>query len=214
MRNVIYTAVMGRINDKIQIPTRSTKWDYVCFTDRKGWGGRGWDIRPPVWAHPTNQRRTARYHKTLSHQLFPDAEIVIWVDGCLTPSSGPEQLVRALKDNDLATFKHCERSCVYQELRACLRLKKDKPDLMRTQVERYRKEGYPPNNGLAETTCVVRRQTDQIKLLNEAWWAEITRGSQRDQLSLDYLCWKLGVQYSHLKGTRPKSPYFRWRPHR
>ena len=43
---------------------------------------------------------------------------------------------------------------------------------------------------------ILRRHTDAIRRLNEAWWNEIVRGSRRDQLSFNYVAWKLGLSYA------------------
>jgi hypothetical protein len=85
---------------------------------------------------------------------------------------------------------------------------------MRQQVNGYYKQNYPYNNGLAETTAVLRRHTPQICALNEAWWSEVKQKSVRDQLSFDFLCWKLGVSYNVFAGNRCRSPHFTWRSHR
>jgi hypothetical protein len=119
-----------------------------------------------------------------------------------------------LDHRDLAMFEHMQRNCVYQELEACVKLKKDAVRVMRDQVNRYRRSGYPHNNGLAETTAVLRRHSAQVRDFNERWWAEIASGSQRDQLSVDFVCWKLGLRYAHLEGVRTRSPHFAWRNHR
>jgi len=140
----------------------------------------------------------------------------LWVDGCLTPLTPIWELVdRFLNNHDICVFEHCERGCVYKEAEACIRLKKDNPARIRAQVDRYRREGYPYNNGLGETTAVLRRHTKAMEDFNEAWWEEIRTGSCRDQLSFNYAHWKLGTDgYATFEGTRIKSPDFKWRPHR
>jgi hypothetical protein len=216
---VIYTAIFGPIRDKLFTPYPDPQVKYVAFVD--SWPGQppeGWQLRPSVFGDVLgpniDPRRKARQHKCLAHELFPRAKYSLWVDGCLTPKQDLAKLIERLGANDIATFEHMDRNCVYQELEACLKLRKDKPQLMRAQIDRYREEGYPYNNGLAETTAVLRRHTDQVTEFNKAWWYEIEFGSVRDQLSMDYVCWKLGLKYSHLAGTRVKSPHFNWRPHR
>jgi hypothetical protein len=216
-RYVVYTAVFGNIGDQLHEPVQASGVRYVAFVDSAvatKQTHKGWELLPPRWERP-DKRRQARQHKCLAHELFPETEYTLWVDGCLTPRENMQSMVEyLLNDHDLAAFEHAERNCVYQEVEACIRLKKDQPELMRNQVARYRKEQYPYNNGLAETTAVLRRHTPQIAELNQAWWKEIREGSVRDQLSLDYVCWRLGVRYTHLSGSRTKSSHFVWRPHR
>lgn len=214
---ICYTAIFGTIGDQLHTPVAAEGVRYVAFVEpavAKQRSLHGWELLPPRWERP-DKRRQARQHKCLAHELFPLADYTLWVDGCLTPMESLQSMAEyLLNDHDLATFEHAERNCVYQELEACIRLRKDIPELMRKQVARYRSEQYPYNNGLAETTAVLRRNTPQITELNKAWWQEIREGSVRDQLSLDYVCWKLGVRYAHLSGSRTKSSHFNWRPHR
>jgi hypothetical protein len=119
-----------------------------------------------------------------------------------------------LNDNAIAVFEHMQRNCVYQEAEACIKLRKAVADRIRAQVEHYRHEGYPYNNGLAETTAVLRKHTPEINALGDAWWTEMKTWTLRDQLSLDYLCWKHDIQYAQLEGGRTESTHFTWRPHR
>jgi hypothetical protein len=218
---VIYTAITGRISDELRVPTGDgtrpapgVRW--VCFTDREKYGTRygPWVVHKPVWTHPSVPRRTARWHKASAHTLFPDADVSLWCDGCFQLHVYPLDLVAYLKDTDVATFYHPDRDCIYDEEVACRRLKKDFPEVMAAQTARYRAENYPPHNGLAETTCVLRRHTPQVAELNTLWWSEMDRGSLRDQLSFDYCCWKLGMRYSKVGGCRGQNPYFRFYPHR
>jgi len=213
----VYTAILGSIGDQLHPPVKAAGVDYVAFVEpalAEQKELQGWQLRPARWPRP-DRRRQARQHKCLAHELFPLATYTLWVDGCLTPRQDLQQMVsRLLNVADLAMFEHMERNCAYQEVEACLRLRKDDPQLMRDQLADYRRQGYPHNNGLAETTAVLRRHTARISEFNQAWWEEIRAKSVRDQLSVDYVCWKLGLRYSHLEGTRVSSPHFKWRPHR
>lgn len=216
---VVYTAIFGPIPDVIQAPRgfrRDPSVRYVYFRDAPGLEpGVPWETRPPAFAD-SDARRLARHHKTLSHELFPDATFTIWHDGNLRLRVDPWKLVDThLREGvDLASFKHRDRECVYEELEACIRFDKDDPARMRAQIERYRQAGYPARNGLAETGIVVRRHGHPIRELNQAWWREIENGSVRDQLSFDYVRWTLGVAQSYLPGTQIRSPYAIYTRHR
>lgn len=215
---VVYTCIMGKIGDRLYPPHRWPEhrdFRLVCFTDQTETVRRekSWEVRPPSYTHPV-PRRAARAHKVLAHELFPDAAWTLWIDGCLTPNDDPAKILTAHEKHSLAVFKHEERGCLYEELEACIRLKKDDPSLMRKQVDTYRKRGYPEKNGLAETTALLRKRSSATEKLNKAWWREIEQGSLRDQLSFDYVAWQLKITYAHLQGGRTKSPYFSFRPHR
>jgi len=216
---ITYTAILGGFPDRLHQPAEGFgQQNSVAFVD----GSPdflapdfkdGWELIPTNAR--ANPRRTARLLKVLAHKTFPGAEYTLWVDGCLTPLTPMWQLVdQFLCNHDICVFEHLERGCVYRELEACIRLKKDDPAVMRQQVNGYREEGYPYNHGLGETTAVLRRHNEVTEALNEAWWAEIEKGSLRDQLSFNYVCWKLGADYATFEGNRTKSPHFKHRPHR
>lgn len=216
MKFIIYTAVFGRIGDKLY-PPQNIPDDIEChaFVDRDFGLKNGWLRRPAIWKHATNPRLRARRHKLLVHEIYPGVEYSLWVDGCLTPIVDPRRIVEAHLDGvDIAVFSHMERNCLYKELEACIRLRKDNPQVMRDQVNRYRKEGYPYNNGLGETTALIRRHTPEAIEFCKAWWEELRANSVRDQLSFDYLMWKRGMKYGYIRGNRCRSPYFHWRAHR
>lgn len=176
-----------------------------------------WEFRPLVWRHPLCQRRTARWHKINSHLLPDDAEYTVWVDGSqrIKPIGIRSQLVEPLAGRYvLAAFKHPDRTCVYQELQACINHKKDNPRLMRQQIRQYRKEGYPPYNGLVETACVFRQACPEVTAFNELWWQQLDQHSFRDQLSFNYAAWKLGQSYGIIPGRRDTSRFFDFVPHK
>lgn len=214
---VVYTAIFGSIKDSLHtvaIPGDVTLHAYVEQVQEPTKHASGWTLMPAYWKHP-NPRLRARRHKLLSHELYPDHEYSLWLDGCLTPVCDPGYLIEHyLFDHDICLFDHCQRSCLYEEADACLKLKKDHPELIRRLVDRYRQEGYPPDRGLAETTAVLRRHSPKIRRLNELWWKELRANSIRDQLSFNYVAWKLGINYQAFEGTRTNNPHFEWRPHR
>lgn len=159
-----------------------------------------------------NHRRSARKYKTLSHK-YVDADYSIWIDGNLELKLPSEQIIEELGEFDIATIVHPIRDCVYQEAEAVKQLNKDLPEIVDAQMNRYRLEGYPEHNGMVASSMVVRRHTDRIKELNEAWWNEIKNGSQRDQLSFNYVCWKLGIKYKLLSGEWQNNKYYTYNQH-
>lgn len=176
-----------------------------------------WELRPLLWQHPLSLRRSARWHKINSHLLPDVAEYTMWLDGSqrIKRVSLLSEVLAPLQGRfDLATFKHPDRTCVYQELNACIRLQKDNPTLMRQQTEKYQKEGYPPYFGLVETSCVVRRSCPHVTEFNKLWWDELNSRSHRDQLSFNYVAWKLKQSYGRIPGSRAKSAFFEFVPHK
>ena len=90
---------------------------------------------------------------------------------------------------------------------------KDNPLIIQKQVERYKKEGFPINFGLAETSVVIRKHNDPSCIkLDEDWWLEMKHGSRRDQLSLNYVEWKNNTKIHYIQGDVRNNQYFEMIP--
>lgn len=216
---VVYTSITGKIRDDLRVPAQKAVVPgvrFVCFTDRKFPGDRGpWDIRTLPWSHPSDPRRSSRYCKMHPHTLFESAKYSLWLDGSIELLENPLRLIdKYLADKDFAVFKHRLRDCLFDELKACIKLKKDDESLMRRQVQRYRDHGYPEKAGMVETGVLLRRHTKRVAEFNEAWWKEIDGFSRRDQLSFNYLSRELGLTYNHFEGNMDKNSHFKHHPHR
>jgi len=109
--------------------------------------------------------------------------------------------------SDIAVLKHPQRTSVYDEANACISWKKGRPNIIRAQMNRYRREGF---NGkpLSAAFLIVRRHTDKIAALNRLWWKEVRNGSVRDQLSFPYACWKLGIKPVIIPGGIYRGPHY------
>jgi hypothetical protein len=215
----VFTAITGGFNNELRPPILKPDplgrhVEFVCYTDSIATAVPPWEIRSPAWQHDV-ARRTARYHKIMCHGIMPYSDYWLWLDGNQQLAINPWELVdKYLQDHDFASYQHPQRDCIYDELQACRRMRKDDNDVMQAQVDRYLNEKYPAHNGLIETTVVLRRATYAVRRLNEAWWAQIAKGSLRDQLSLNYALWKLGMDYAILPGARDKPVFTRFFPHR
>lgn len=237
MKTVVYSCVTGKYDNVLETLLKShahsdDDTDFVLFSDRpdlaapesfKQVGGHlTWKILPVKYRHPVCNVRTARWHKINSHLSVPEYDASVWIDGSqiIKAINVRKQIVEpyfALPESaqqPIATFKHPDRSCVYQEAVACRKLKKDNPAVIVEQVKNYQLAGYPPYNGMVETACVVRNNSFAVVRFNEAWWAELEKHSRRDQLSFNYASWKTGIPYGRIKGHRARSPYFEFIPHK
>lgn len=221
---IVYSCVTSRYDEVDQTllrgdPVHEDNVKFVLFTDRSPSGSTGvWEVGPLKWHHSVCPRRTSRYHKCMAHRVLPEHDYSVWVDGSQVFKSVRvwEDIVKPIVEagSTLATFKHPLRQCAYQEEKACERHRKDSFGVMRGQMDRYRAEGYPPYNGMVETACVIRANTPEVHDFNRAWWAEIEKDSFRDQLSFNYVCWRLGRSYDHIPGHREDSLFFDFVSHK
>jgi len=210
---VVYTAVFGDY-DNVRSATFPHNGRHVCITDGS----------PPecCWEVWQVERRfeapqlEARMYKTLAHQWFPEVSYSVWHDGNMRLKIRPDQVVQYLKNHDLAMFAHPERDCAYEEAAAVLMLGKapGNEEKIRAQVMEYkRRRGYPAQHGLAATGLVVRRHTEEVARFNDAWWSELVRYSNRDQMSVNYVLWRLGMDYSVIPGNIFENEIVDYRAH-
>jgi hypothetical protein len=205
---VVYTAVFGGY-DRL----KPARYPSVCITDFQQ-GALGWQYRGLLMGG-TNKAKSF-WAKSHPHILFPDAKYSIFHDGNVEMLISPRQLIsETLKNNDIAVHIHPQRKCIYKEGEACVRLKRASRRDVDAQMEYLRRNGYPENNGLVDTVVLIRRHTPEIAELNECWWSEFERSpAKRDQLSFNFVCWKLGVDYYKIKGHPRYGGYFQWEKHR
>jgi hypothetical protein len=230
-RVIVYSATTGGYDDPRKILPRSRALpednvDYVSFYDAAigidpitgnsiflhqipVQHRKSWRVEPMRWTHESEPARTARYHKCFPNLVLPDHDYSVWLDGnlVLNKINVWRDIVRPLvqSENNIRVFKHPDRLCAYDEAAVCSRTRRDYPDLLVEQAKRYVADGYPSQNGLIESGCLVRANVESVNRLNERWWQEIEQGSRRDQVSFNYVCWKLGMEYDIMPGSIRKN---------
>lgn len=193
---VAYTVIMS--NYDVLRPVRSPS---ICLTDGQVEPSKGWEVRR-VERVCQDVRRASRYPKIMAHAYFPEVEYTVYMDGNIELLCSPEEVVKTyLQKHDMALFPHPQRRCVYAEARKCIRLKKVRPSVAEKQMAYYRKQGLPPGFGLTACWVIIRRNTAEVRRFSEEWWQQYLRFSCRDQLSFDYVRWRLGMKYDEIPGN-------------
>jgi hypothetical protein len=206
-------AVFTCITEQYELPKTNQNWgkaDWFLYTDSSlpvKKQDNNWNYTPVIEKFK-DSRMTARFYKTIPHELFKDYDFSIWVDGSITFLITPEQLISQMLGYDIMTFKHPVRDCIYKEAEEILKLKLDYPDTVQKQMDCFKKKNYPEHNGLAETKIVVRKNTPAIANFNKEWLYQMLIGSERDQLSFNYIAWKLGFYIKYMTPFN-KNPDFR-----
>ncbi|MCA9777176.1 MAG: DUF616 domain-containing protein [Candidatus Eremiobacteraeota bacterium] len=215
---VVYTAVSGRYDELAEVPEElvSAGVRLVAFLDQgvhSAFEIRELDSVLPESVRGLDSNRRAKWCKLHPHELFPDHEVSLWVDGNIGLQSSLPELFSVT--GAWCCFPHPHRSCIFEEAAACASAQKDDPTLMFRQVTQYLKEGYPRQHGLTENTVLLRRHNDPAVVeLSQSWWQEVLNWSYRDQLSFNYCCWKSDFSYQLLPGTVRNNPYFQMRRHK
>ena len=222
---VIYTAIVGDYDQLNEPEVKPAGCDFVCFTDQDI-ESETWEVRK-IDRQYGDSTRDARMHKVLAHKYLFEYDVSIWVDGNIVVRGDVNELIdEYLGDVHMAIYDKRNnewdpRDCVYEELDALLEIgerrgrHKDDPEVMKAQVERYRKEGYPEHNGMIISMIMFRRHNEQDVIeAMEMWWSEIEKGSRRDQLSYNYAVWKTGLEIIFLPGDSRDNKYFKYVYHK
>jgi hypothetical protein len=209
---VIYTAIAGGM-DRLQTHRKiNDSFDYVIFTDDKNIEA-DWARVIHVSPKP-DSNRLAKAFKVLPHRYFPNYDVSVWIDGSIQIVGELEGIIKvALTGQDISFFRHYERNCIYEEVKACVKQRKDDPKTMHKQIQRYKKAGYPDNHGLIMGGVIIRRHNKAaVKKAMECWWTEINNGSKRDQLSFNYIAWRESLKFQYIQYPRMRR-YFKRHAH-
>jgi hypothetical protein len=216
-KNVVYTCITGNYDSLSEPYEISDNFDYICFTDDTSLTSKVWTIMPiPDELKDLSDVRKQRSIKINAHKYLSKYDLSIWVDANVDVRGDLNDFISTYCNDDSVVYipEHPVRKCIYQEAIACEIGKKDSKEVMSTQMEKYKTEGYPKKNGLVQSNIMVRKHNDEscIKLM-EDWWKEIEENSYRDQLSFNYVLWKNSenVTFTYLPKDICKSKYFKWR---
>lgn len=192
---LIYTCITGGYDTPTDNFPKKPGYDYILISDQYI-KTHSWKCLIPKFEnmdHLDNTKKQ-RYIKTHPHELFPEYNVVIWIDA----NTSINNILYDYIENNLGfsiTFKnHPFRYCLYDEIHEVKILGKDKPELCDKLHDRYKSEGVPENNGLYETNIIISHPNNPtVQTIFNEWWKEIEHNSKRDQLSLNYILWKYNL---------------------
>lgn len=152
-----------------------------------------------------------RIPKLFGWQMYPDADVYIWLDG--TASFKRRDCVQwyldQLGDNDMAFFAHPNRSTIKEEVDHIETYMTKEAGTKRGQnylIDRYKnglhKEQYEDilldedfvDNKLYASTVFVYRDSEQVRDAMRLWWLHQSRYYTCDQVVLPYVLWKSGLR--------------------
>ncbi len=205
MKKVVYTAIIGKY-DKLKEPkVISEGFDYVCFTDNVTLKSHIWKIVPVTNPQGLDNTRLARKIKILCNSVLKEYDLSIWIDGCVLINCDLNNFLDVnYHGEDIVVLTHPYRSCVYEEAEKCIELKKDRPEIIKKQMEDYKLDRYPVANGLVGTGLMIRNhRSKKVEEFMNSWWNEVNLKSKRDQLSFNFVLWKhpLSIEYLDFKKT-------------
>lgn len=195
------TVIIGDY-DTLRLPEHlSPGIDYFALSDRATDGyGVFKLIPPPADFTKSDPTRLARRLKLHLHRLIPDYDIVIFADANVLVRGDFTSWIDAFRASakPLAFVPHPARDCLYEEAVAIAAAGRDTPPRFVPQLLRYQREGFPYCAGLIEANLfAIRPGHPDTRAFFDAWWHELQNGSHRDQLSANYVLWKLGLSDYH-----------------
>ncbi len=225
-RVCVYTAIYGDYDTLKPMPEQDVACDYVCFTDNSALANPGrWKInrvRRPADEHP---RISARFFKTLHPRIFrrgrlrmfgPRYDHTVWIDGSIRVKSASfvREFIRHIGSSGWSMFVHPDRNCIYPEAALSMTMPKYFDQPIAAEIEAYRAEGYPSENGLIATGLIARSTSADLSAVEEMWWNQIMRWTYQDQLSLPVVLWRLNRSCDLVRKNLWSNEWFDWIPHR
>jgi hypothetical protein len=216
MRTVVYSTLFGYYEPLQEIAiSRHSAADFLLFTDVPGLKSATWEVvhQGRLSADPA---RDARRLKILAHEYVADYDVSIYHDARICLKAPLAVLLAEFLPEQHCGFgcvKHPDRDCIYEEAEIIASTQMDAPEKVHRQMARYRDEGYPAHNGLIAGGFLVRRHNDpRVVTAMKAWWQEVEDGSYRDQLSFNYIAWKLNFVFNALNCDLRDNHLFDWLP--
>ncbi len=155
---------------------------FTAYVDKE-YESKIWNLKP-AYDRFKDPRRNSRVHKIMIHK-YSKADITIWIDGNSRLIAPPELIVeKYLGDHDMVMFQHGARDCIYDEAIECAKLGLDDPEVIIEQAKYYEDEEYGKHKGLCSGYFIIRRNNQRTRDFNDFWFADYSRFSRRDQISL------------------------------
>jgi hypothetical protein len=192
-KNVVYTIIIGNYDDLREPEIVSPDFDYVCLTDRSDLISQTWKFIKVRCDKKKPPKRCAARLITYPFDYLKDYELSVRINGNMSICCDISDFVsRTLPpDKSIAIMRNPKSDCVYIAAQNVINAKKDEPEVVLRQMDKYRREGYPEHNGLLSSQVLIRRHNDEnLRKHCRLWLREIDRHSQRDQLSFNYILWK------------------------
>lgn len=191
---ILYTAVFGKMA-RFRIPELSiSDVDKFCYTDL--------DIKSNFYRikklnlnHLIPVRRNRLVKICIPDEIFDNYEYSFYLD-CNHPTAIDFDWLQSCfkPGSDFLVTRHQKRNCIYDEGIACIMKGKDSKEAITEQLDIYKKEGYPRNNGLYAAYWLFRHHTKRLKEFSKLWWEQVEKYSHRDQISLPYVARKYNMK--------------------
>jgi len=197
----VYTAVFENYDIILQPKLEQTDVDFFYFTSPGTYAPYPWKTITEGYTNSGNAKVDTLKLKCLGHEILSEYDVLIWIDGNISIIGDLRPYVEEIiSKGDFFTNRHRSRHCIYDEANICIDLQRVDRVATLAQMLRYKDEGFPDNFGLHETTVLLRDMRSKKAInFSRLWWNEFISGGYRDQLSFDYVRWKLDYNVAELE---------------
>jgi len=199
----VITAISGKRDILVDPEIVFSNVDYHAFVDRKFSRCKVWNqVIIPNFSSDKRyrDRRNAKIYKIMPHLYLPEYDFHFWIDANWDIRVNPKKLCEEyLHSTDVCVYKHPTRSCAYVEASHIGHL--DHKENIENQVNFYKSQKYPENNGLYACGIMIRKNTNIIKTLNLKWYEQVCKYSSRDQVSFPFCLHNLGIKPATFNDT-------------
>lgn len=199
LKKVVYTVLLGKY-DNVRSIIKENGYDYFLFTDQifENHAYLNWtilNINDYIRYLNLKTIKAQRFFKTHPHLFFQNYDLSIYIDSTIEIKGKLDEfLLRILSPNlNIYVLEHPDRNTINNEFSAVLQYNKDTNKSVNSVKNKYNKEKFPDNNGLGECCLIIRKHNEiSCKNFMDNWFEEIRLNSHRDQLSFNYILWKMG----------------------
>jgi hypothetical protein len=194
-----YTAILGKEGQEVDSLGKVEHipgWDYICFTNQKITNTNGWKIQTVSYTGKSPSTEAKRY-KWLSHQELLEYDLVVWIDGYITPNPRKEHCLKEWihmmneKQIHILHRPHDTRNCIWEECDAVVKAKRDTSEHVGLVKALLKKDSMPRNWGLFDTNILFRFHKNlTVQQLGEEIYTQLYKLSNRDQLAVTYIYYK------------------------
>ena len=212
----VYTCITGEYDNLKEIKNKEKKIDYYCFTNNKNIKSKTWNV---IYIEDESLSNIvlARKIKILGHPIINEKyDILLWMDAAVEFNKNIVDFIdNYLTDEDsFVGFKHGERNSILEEMDACIRFRKENKDNIENLKKIYKKESYKYDNGLIESTVLIKRPKDKkVMQTMDLWFKMVENYSKRDQLSFNYCIFKTDLNVKWIDEKVFNNKWFKWFNH-
>lgn len=209
----VYTCITGNY-DNLKEVNKESGIDYYCFTNNKNIKSNSWKIIY-IEDNKLSNVKLARKIKILGHERLEKYNILLWMDAAVSFKKKIRDFINYYLDDkhDFVAFRHGVRDNIKDEAYECVKLGKETKENVFNILNFYKKNNYPDDNGLIESTVFIKRNSEVVKETMKIWFDMILNYSHRDQLSFNYCIFKTDLNVKWINKKVFDNEWFNWERH-